>query len=117
MKLRLFASELSTKRAMNLVHHITDQRSLLDEKNRFSPLITEIAPKFCLPSGSTVITAANMKCAAVFSFLLLAFVSQTFAVVRPLFPVKPEPPLGGAIVIGDDLAQNPSKNSPPTLSR
>jgi len=51
-----------------------------------------------------------MKCAAVFTFVSLAFVSQTFAVVRPLFPVKPEPPLsGGAIVIGDDLIQNPSK--------
>jgi hypothetical protein len=36
-----------------------------------------------------------MKCAAVFTFVSLAFVSQTFAVVRPLFPVKPEPPLSG----------------------
>ena len=59
-----------------------------------------------------------MKCAAVFTFVSLAFVSQTFAVVRPLFPVKPEPPLSGsAIVIGDDLMQNPSKNSPPAISR
>jgi hypothetical protein len=75
--------------------------------------------KFLLaPSGLIVIRAANMKCAAVFTFVSLAFVSQTFAVVRPLFPVKPEPPLSGsAIVIGDDLIQNPSKNSPPAISR
>ena len=96
-----------------------NQRSLLDEKNRFPPLITEVAQKFLLaPSGLIVIRAANMKCAAVFTFVSLAFVSQTFAVARPLFPVKPEPPLsGGAIVIGDDLIQNPSKNSPPAISR
>jgi hypothetical protein len=32
--------------------------------------------------------------------------SQTFAVLRPLFPVKPEPPLrGGVIVIGDEIIQ------------
>jgi hypothetical protein len=87
-------------------------------KNRFPALITEIAQEFCLPSGLIVIRAANMKCAAVFTFVSLAFVSQTFAVVRPLFPVKPEPPLsGGAIVIEDDLIQNPSKNSPPAMSR
>jgi hypothetical protein len=88
------------------------------KKNRFPPLIPEIAQKSCLPSGLIVIRAANMKCAAVFTFVSLAFVSQTFAVVRPLFPVKPEPPLsGGAIVIEDDLIQNPSKNSPPAISR
>jgi len=53
-----------------------------------------------------------MKCAAVFTFVSLAFVSQTFAVVRPLFPVKPEPPLrGGAIVIEDDLARGLSAHT------
>ncbi len=102
---------------MNLAYRIADQRSVLDKRNRYPRLITEIAQKFCLPSGLILIRAANMKCAAVLTVLLLAFVSQTFAVVRPLFPVKPEPPLGGAIVIGDDLIQNPSKNSPPAISR
>jgi hypothetical protein len=90
----------------------------LTAENRLPALITEIAQKFCLPPELIVIRAANMKCAAVFTFVSLAFVSQTFAVVRPLFPVKPEPPLSGsAIVIGDDLMQNPSKNSPPAISR
>jgi hypothetical protein len=44
-----------------------------------------------------------MKCAAVFVLVSIAFVSQTFAVLRPLFPAKPAPPLSGeAITIGDD---------------
>jgi hypothetical protein len=46
-----------------------------------------------------------MKSAAVFIFISLVLASQTFAVLRPLFPVKPEPPLrGGAIIIGDEIS-------------
>jgi hypothetical protein len=48
-----------------------------------------------------LIKATSMKVAVVFIFISLVLASQTFAVLRPLFPVKPEPPLrGGAIVIG-----------------
>jgi hypothetical protein len=94
---------------------ISDRCSM---KNRFPSLITEIARKFCLPSGLIVIRAANMKCAAVFTFVSLAIASQTFAVVLQIIHFKPEATLSGvAIVIGDDLMQNPSKNSPPAISR
>ncbi|MBO0694704.1 MAG: hypothetical protein J2P56_01240, partial [Verrucomicrobia bacterium] len=66
-------------------------------------LITAIAQKFCLRSGLILLRAAVMKCAAMFIFVLIAFASQTFAVLRPLFPEKPAPPFsGGAITIGDD---------------
>ena len=45
-----------------------------------------------------------MKCAAVFVIVSLAFLSQAFAVLRPLFPVKPAPPFGDqVIIIGDEL--------------
>jgi hypothetical protein len=37
---------------------------------------------------------------------VLAFASQAFAVLRPLFPIKPEPPFSGeAIVVRDDLVR------------
>ena len=46
-----------------------------------------------------------MKRAAVFLVVSFACLSQTFAVLRPLFPAKPEPPLrGGAIIIGDEIS-------------
>jgi hypothetical protein len=46
----------------------------------------------------------QMKCVVVSAFVSLAFVSQSFAVLRPLFPIKPAPPFNGElIVIGDDL--------------
>jgi hypothetical protein len=46
-----------------------------------------------------------MKRAAVFLVVSFACLSQTFAVLRPLFPSKPEPPLrGGAIIIGDEIS-------------
>jgi len=45
----------------------------------------------------------KMKCAVVSALISLAFVSQAFAVLRPLFPAKPAPPFNGdVIVIGDD---------------
>ena len=45
----------------------------------------------------------KMKCAVVAMLISLAFVSQAFAVLRPLFPVKPAAPFNGElIIIGDD---------------
>ena len=47
--------------------------------------------------------ATKMKCAVASALISLAFVSQAFAVLRPLFPAKPAPPFNGeAIIIGDD---------------
>jgi hypothetical protein len=51
-----------------------------------------------------VFFVARMKCAVVSVLISIAFESQAFAVLRPLFPVKPEPPFSGeAIVIRDHL--------------
>jgi hypothetical protein len=47
-----------------------------------------------------------MKWAALSVLLSFALLSQAFAVLRPLFPVKPAPPLGDEVaVIGDDLVR------------
>ena len=52
----------------------------------------------------------QMKCAVVSAFVSLAFVSQAFAVLRPLFPVKPAAPFNGElIVIGDDFVLRSAK--------
>ena len=52
----------------------------------------------------------QMKCAVVSAFVSLTFVSQAFAVLRPLFPIKPAAPLNGElIVIGDDFALRSTK--------
>jgi hypothetical protein len=39
--------------------------------------------------------STSMRCAVVSIFIALAFGSQAFAVLRALFPVKPEPPFSG----------------------
>ena len=47
--------------------------------------------------------ATKMKCAVVSALISIAFVSQAFAVLRPLFPAKPAPPFNGeVIIIGGD---------------
>ena len=52
----------------------------------------------------------KMKCAVVSAFVSLTFVSQAFAVLRPLFPIKPAAPSNGeVIVIGDDLVLRSAK--------
>jgi hypothetical protein len=52
----------------------------------------------------------QMKCAVVSTLVSLAFVSQAFAVLRPLFPIKPAAPFNGElIVIGDDLVLRSAK--------
>jgi len=48
--------------------------------------------------------ATQIKCGLVSAFVSLALVSQTSAVLRPLFPIKPLAPTNGkVIVIGDEL--------------
>jgi len=57
-----------------------------------------------------MVVATKMKCAVVFAFVSLTFLSQAFAVLRPLFPIKPAAPFNGElIVIGDDLALRSAK--------
>ena len=54
-----------------------------------------------------------MKCAAVIAIVSVAFVSQGFAVLRPLFPAKASPPFNGeVIVLGNDSIQHPVKRAP-----
>jgi len=56
------------------------------------------------------VTATKMKCAVVSILVSLAFVSQAFAVLRPLFPIKPAAPFNGElIVIGDDFVLRSAK--------
>ena len=46
----------------------------------------------------------KMKCVVVSALISLTFVSQAFAVLRPLFPIKPAAPFNGElIVLGDDF--------------
>ena len=55
----------------------------------------------------------KMKCAVVSTLISLAFVSQAFAVLRPLFPIKPAAPFNGElIVIGDDFVLRSAKKPP-----
>jgi len=52
----------------------------------------------------------RMKRAVVATLISLTFVSQSFAVLRPLFPIKPAaPPNGELIVIGDELVLRSAK--------
>jgi hypothetical protein len=56
----------------------------------------------------------KMKCQVVAILISLAFVSQAFAVLRPLFPVKPGAPFNGdVIIIGDGLVPDSAKKRPP----
>ena len=57
--------------------------------------------------------ATKMKCAVVSALISIAFVSQAFAVLRPLFPAKPAPPFNGeVIIIEDDSAIAVCKKTP-----
>jgi hypothetical protein len=57
-----------------------------------------------------IVGATKMTCAVVSAFVSLAFVSQAFAVLRPLFPIKPAAPFNGElIVIADDLVLRSAK--------
>jgi hypothetical protein len=62
--------------------------------------VSELLGKYC---------SARMRRAVVSIVIALAFAPQAFAVLRPLFPVKPEPPFSGeAIVILD--RKSPANN-------
>lgn len=53
-----------------------------------------------------------MKRTAAFLLVSFALLSQTLAVLRPLFPLKPAPPLGGELIaIGNDLVSDSTKLS------
>jgi hypothetical protein len=61
---------------------------------------------------------ANMKCAGVSILVSLALASQAFAILRPLFPMKPEPPFGGgAIIIGDGTFRDSAQKTLATPKR
>ncbi len=57
--------------------------------------------------------ATRIKAAVVSALISLAFVSEAFAVSRPLFPAKPAPPFNGeVIIIGDDSVMRVCKKTP-----
>jgi hypothetical protein len=59
-----------------------------------------------------LVFTTQMKYAVVSAFVSLALASQAFAVLRPLFPVKPAAPANGdLIIIGDEFVL-PSAKSP-----
>jgi len=54
--------------------------------------------------------APKVKYALASVFVLLAFVSQADAVLRPPFPMKPAAPANGELIaIGNDLVLRPAK--------
>jgi len=55
----------------------------------FSVHLQELCPAI---SGEGWWKPAKVKCATVFVVVSFACLSHTFAVLRPLFPIKPEPP-------------------------
>jgi hypothetical protein len=55
----------------------------------------------------------RIKAAVVSALISLAFVSQAFAVLRPLFPARPAPPFNGElIIIEDDSVMGVCKKTP-----
>ena len=59
-----------------------------------------------------------MRYAAVIMVVSIAFVSQAFAVFRPLFPAKAAPPFGAErIVIGKGSIQHSAKQAPVAAPR
>jgi hypothetical protein len=59
-----------------------------------------------------------MRCAAAIVVVSVVFVSQGFAVLRPLFPAKAAPPFNGElIVIGNDAIQHPANKATATAPK
>jgi len=55
----------------------------------------------------------QLKRVVVSGFVLLAFASQSFAVFRPPFPIKPAAPADGQyIAVGDELVLRSAKKAP-----
>ena len=59
-----------------------------------------------------VLMPTKMKCAVLCAFLLLEFVSQAFAILRPLFPFKPAPPSDAELAVIEDEAVLRSAKKP-----
>jgi hypothetical protein len=59
-----------------------------------------------------ILPPTKMKFALSCALISLAFVSQAFAVLRPLFPVKPAPPFNGELIIaGNDSVMDCKKTA------
>ena len=59
-----------------------------------------------------VLLATKIKCAVVAALISIAFVSQAFAILRPLFPAKPAPPFNGELItVGDDSVMDVQENA------
>jgi hypothetical protein len=62
--------------------------------------------------------AELMKVVVISLVVSLTLSSQLFAVLRPRFPVKADPPYRGDLIsIGDDAQRNPTKHSPRTAGK
>jgi hypothetical protein len=81
-------------------------------------LIAAITQNFLFASRLDFDKTARMKCAAVAMAVYIAFASQAFAVLRPLFPAKAGPPFGvEAIVKGNGSVPPLVKRAPATVPR
>jgi len=59
-----------------------------------------------------VFVRPRINCAVVSALIALALVSQALAVLRPVFPTKPVPPLDGELsIIGDDPVMSVQENA------
>jgi hypothetical protein len=59
-----------------------------------------------------VFVRPRINCAVVSALIALALVSQARAVLRPVFPAKPVPPLDGeVIIIGHDPVMSVQENA------
>jgi hypothetical protein len=64
------------------------------------------------------ITLPHMKRAVVFLLISLALAAELFAVLRPRFPVKAEPPFRGDLIVwGDEIPQGSLKETAPQRLR
>jgi hypothetical protein len=64
------------------------------------------------------ITLPHMKRAVVFLLISLALAAELFAVLRPRFPVKAEPPFGGDLIVWEDkIPQGSLKEAGPQRLR
>jgi len=59
-----------------------------------------------------VFVATNMKLAAALLLVSFALLSQALAVLRPLFPIKPAPPLGDQLIVIEDNVVRSSAKEP-----